>query len=121
MKNAAHENTELSPLDQVRQVEAEVTRSIAAARDRAEASITEAKNQVKSILEEARQEGRKKGQIRYKEIVLTAEEESKALISQANNEAENLRLKGKQMISNAVYQAVNFVMGMEGENKQDEY
>lgn len=121
MTYSANDNNELFPLDQVRRVEAEVTRSIAAARDKADASITEVKNQVDAILEEARQKGRKKGKILYKEIVLTAEDESRAFVSQANNEAENLRQKGKQMISIAVCQAVNFVIGLEGEKLPDEY
>ena len=73
-------NTEISPLDQIRQVEADVIRQIAAAREAADYKVNEARNQVKVILSEAREVGRQRGLIRYNEIISRAEEESHAIV-----------------------------------------
>jgi vacuolar-type H+-ATPase subunit H len=109
--------TELSPLDQIRQTESDVTRQIAAAREAAEYAITEAKSQVKELLDEARVSGHHRGQIRYKEVISQAEEEAHALVTQAHSYAEALHKKGKQRMNSAVYHAVNLVIGMERGDK----
>ena len=117
MINSENQDNDISPLDQIRQVEAEVTRSIAAARDAADTSIREARNQVKHLFEEARLTGRNQGQVQSKEVLSIAEEEARVLISQANHKAEELRLKGKKILSTAVRQACHIIIGVEGGNQ----
>jgi len=106
--------TELSPLDQIRQTESDVTRQIAATREAAEDSITKTKDQVKVLLDQSRASGHQQGRIRYKELVSQAEEEAHALVTQAYSHAEDLRKKGEQRMKTAVRQAVNLVIGSEG-------
>jgi vacuolar-type H+-ATPase subunit H len=110
---------ELVPLDQIRQVEADVIRQIAVAREVAEQTITEARSQVKNLLTEAQESGLHSGQVRYKETLSRAEEEAHAIVFQAHNQAKRLRHEGKRRMSKAVCQAVNLVIGLEenGENK----
>jgi len=107
-------NNELSPLDQIRQVEAEVIRHIATAREAGEHAVSEARGQVKELLNEANVSGRHRGEKRYQEIVSTAEEEARALVAQALNQAEDLRHKGKRRMTAAVRYAANLVIGLEG-------
>jgi vacuolar-type H+-ATPase subunit H len=111
--------TELSPLDQIRQTEADVTRQIAAAREAAERSVAEARREVKTLLGEARESGRRRGQVRYKEIISRAEEESQAFVSQAHNQAERLRYTGRRRMSTAVRQAVNVVIGLPDDGAEE--
>lgn len=106
-------NSNLSPIDQIRQVEAETVRQIAAAREASEQKINETKQQVKVILQQARESGRQRGQNRYKQIITSADEEALAIVSQAHNQANLLRQKGKHQISTAVQQAVNLIIGLE--------
>lgn len=108
-------HSELSPLDQIRHVESDVVGQVAAAREAAEQTINDARRQVKELLTEARTAGRQRGRVRYKEIISGAEEGSRVIVSQAHNQANRSRLKGKQHMSAAVYKAVNLVIGLEGE------
>jgi vacuolar-type H+-ATPase subunit H len=117
MDNKDNIISELSPLDQIRHVEAEVVGKIAAARETVQQTVSEARSQVKELLTDARTEGRHRGQVRYKEIVSGAEEESRAIVAQAHNQANHLRQKGKQNMSAAVRKAVNFVINLEGDGE----
>ena len=107
----------LSPLDQIRQVEADIVRQVAAAREAADEKIKHAQNQVKEILVQARESGRNQGASRYKTIVSNAEEEAHAIVSQAHNKANRLRHKGKQRMSAAVRQAVNLIVYVEDDGE----
>lgn len=115
MNNKESINNELSPLDQIRHVEAEVVGKIAAAREAVDQTINETSRQVKELLTEAKAAGLSRGQVRYKEIVSRAEEESRVIVSQAHNQAKRLRQKGKQHMSAAVHKAVDMVIGLEGD------
>ncbi len=105
---------ELSPLDQIRQTESEVTRQVAAVRESAEQTVAEARNEVKELLKEARTTGSCRGETRYKEIVSQAEEEARGIVAQAQSRAEELHRKGKLRMSTAVDYAVSLVIGLEG-------
>ncbi len=111
-----HQKTEtkLPPLDQIRYTEAEVTRRIAAAREEADQMVAKARIQAKEIKSKAHEAGQSEGQTRNLEIISDAKEEAQTLITQANNQAEDIRLKGQQHIANAVSQAINIVIGLEG-------
>lgn len=103
----------LSPLDQIRQGEADVIRRTAAAREVTEHKINDARSQVKMILSEAKEVGCHRGQMRFNEIISKAEEEAHAIVSQAQNQANRLHHKGKQRMSTAIHQAVNLIISLE--------
>jgi flagellar biosynthesis/type III secretory pathway protein FliH len=105
--------TELSPLDQIRQTEADVARQIASSRDVAGQTVTETKNQAKEILNDARHTGRREGEKRYREIISTAEEKAQALIAQAHTRSENLRRRGRQRLETGVHHAMSVIVGLE--------
>jgi flagellar biosynthesis/type III secretory pathway protein FliH len=117
MASKDNANSNLSPLDQIRQEEAETVRKIASAREASEQKTNETKKQVKVILEQARESGRQRGLNRYKQIIASAEEEALVIVSQAHNQANLLHHKGKQQMSTAVRQAVNFIIGLEGDGE----
>jgi F0F1-type ATP synthase membrane subunit b/b' len=68
---------------------------------------------VRAFLDESRESGRRRGQVRHKEIVSRAEEESQAIVSQAHSQAERLHQAGRRRMSTAVRQAVNLVIGLQ--------
>lgn len=109
---------ELSPLDQVRQTEAEVTRKIAAARETAEQILENARQQAETIKRNARQAGIQEGQGHYKATIARAEEEARALVAEAKFQAERLRRRGQQRMKRAVSYAVNLVLGLPEENEE---
>ena len=108
-------NTGLSPLDQIRQTEAEVTRQIAAARERAELDVAKAETQSKEIISEFHKSGQSEGQARYREIISKAEEDAHVMIALANKQAEDLHRKGNRLLDTAMCLAVNIILGEEDE------
>jgi len=101
---------DLSPLDQIRQTEAEVTRKIAAARKAAEQILEDARRQVAVIKQEAQDSGTTEGNARYKAIITKAEEESRALVAEAQYQAQVLSRRGQQRMPAAVNDAVNLII-----------
>lgn len=109
---------ELSPLDQIRQTEAEVTRRIAAAREAAQGVVEGAHEQATQRVEGARTAGDRAGQARYKEMISKAEEEARAISLQAEHRAERLHQRGRRRMEQAVAMAVALVTGQEsGDNR----
>lgn len=106
---------DLSPLDQIRQTEAEVIRRIAAAHQAAEQIIGDARQEAARIKKQAGDVGHLEGQARFKEIVSKAEVEAQALIIQAQQQAEELRRRGDQNMDRAVVQVVQIILGLEGD------
>lgn len=104
---------ELSPLDQIRQSEAEVTRQIAAARESAETKVAEARAQATQLKRQAREAGSRAGQASYREILTTAEEGAQVIQAQANQRARELRRKGETRMEEAIRRAVALVIGFE--------
>ncbi|MEW5940075.1 MAG: V-type ATPase subunit subunit G family protein [Chloroflexota bacterium] len=104
----------LSPLDQIRLVEAEITRKIVAAREVSERAIAEARAQAARVKKEAREAGARQGQIRYKEIVSKAEEEARGIVAHAHNQASDLKRKGQARMEAAIREAVDAVLGLRG-------
>lgn len=115
MDSSATSRIERSPLDQIRQAEAEIMRRIAAARRAAEATVQEAQAQVVNLKRQARETGRREGQAEYREIISRAEEEARALVEQARRRAEILRRQGDLCIDDLVCRAVEIVVGQEQE------
>ncbi len=102
----------LSPLDQIRLVEAEVTRKIIAAREASERSLAEARTQAALIKKQAHEAGEHEGQIRYKAVVAEAEEEAQTIILHAHNQSADLHQKGSTRMELAVQEAICIVLGL---------
>jgi vacuolar-type H+-ATPase subunit H len=113
MSNLAKPKAELSPLDQIRQAEADVARQIASAREATGQTVAQARIQAKDMLGDARQIGKREGEKRYREIVSNAEEEEQAIIAQACNRAEHLSRRAGQRLAEGVRRALNVVIGLE--------
>jgi vacuolar-type H+-ATPase subunit H len=103
----------LSPLDQIRQYEAESTRRIAAAHQTAEERVAHARGEAARIKRAARESGFSQGKKEYQEIVSAAETEAQAMVSQAHTQAEDLLQRGKRRCQDAVRKAVDILLGFE--------
>lgn len=117
MTTSTRPEFELSPLDQIRQTEAEVARRIASAREAGEQRVVKAKAEARTIVSDAREAGQREGQKRYKEIVSSAEEEAQTLIAQAYRQAEFLRSRGRQRLKLGTHQALHIILGLEVEGE----
>lgn len=113
MSSPTKTDAKLSPLDQIRQTEADVARQIASARDAAGHTVAHAKTQAKELLEDAHRTGQREGEKRYKEIIANAEEEAQVIIAQAHKRAEHLRRRAGQRLAVGVRRALNVVIGLE--------
>ena len=104
--------SDLSPLDQIRQTEAEITRHIAVARESARRSLETAQKEAARIKNQAGEDGFREGQAHYQEILLEAKEEAKELVAQANRSAGELGQKGGLKMEEAVQATVRIVIGL---------
>jgi len=111
---------ELSPLDQIRQAEAEITRKNVAAREQAERAIAKAHERATLLKKQAYESGTRDGQIRYKEIVSKAEEEAHAIVELAHNQATELRRREQARMEPAIQEAVSIILSLKGGGKSDE-
>ena len=111
MNNLKYLEDALSPLDQIRQTEAEVMRRVATAQEEAEAIIAEASSQAENTIREAGTAGRREGRARYRDIVTLAQEEAQAVIAQAYKRAEILRLREQHRLPAGIRQIVSIVIG----------
>jgi vacuolar-type H+-ATPase subunit H len=100
----------LSPLDQIRLAEAEVTRKIVTARDASEHAIAEARAHAALLKKQAHDSGTRAGQIRYKEIVSRAEEEARTIVEHAHNQADELRRNGQARMEAGIQEVTNIVL-----------
>jgi vacuolar-type H+-ATPase subunit H len=103
--------TEFSPLDQIRQSEAEVTRKIAAARETAMHNLEAARKEAAHIVAQAREDGLQEGQLHYRKILQKTEKESKNLIASAQEEVRELTKIGDRRMDKAIEQIVSIVIG----------
>jgi len=111
---------ELSPLDQIRLVEAEIMRRVITAREASEHSAADARAQGSLIKKQAEEKGKREGQISYKETIAKAEEQAKVIIAQAEHESEFLRGNGLVRMEQAVNEALGIILGMKGGGGTDE-
>lgn len=111
---------ELSPLDQIRLAEAEITRKIVTAREASEQARAEARSRANLLKKQAHESGSREGQIRYKEIVSKAEEEARTIVEHAHNQAADLRRRGQARMEAAIQEATSIVLGLKGGGKPNE-
>ena len=109
---------ELSPLERIRQAEAEVTRRLAAARESAEKTVATGQAQSTLIKTQAKEDGQRDGEAKFREIISKAEEESRAIVAQAHQRAEKLRRKGRRRMDLAVRMAFLSLVGSEGDDQE---
>jgi vacuolar-type H+-ATPase subunit H len=102
----------LSPLDQIRLFEAEITRKIITTRQASERSLAEARAQAALIKKHAHESGEHEGQIRYKAILSEAEEEAQAIVGHAHNRAAELHQRGSARMELAIQEAIRIVLGL---------
>ena len=112
--------TELSPLDQIRLAEAEITRKIVTAREASERVIAEARTRATVLKKQAHESGSRAGRIRYKEIVSKAEEEARTIVQHAHNQADELRQNGQTRMDAAIQEALGIVLALKGGGRSDE-
>jgi vacuolar-type H+-ATPase subunit H len=113
-------SVELSPLDQIRLAEAEITRKTVAAREDLERSLTEARKQAARIKEDAREAGTRAGKVQFKEIVSRAQEEAHAITAHAQHQADSLRQKSYSRMELAIEYAVSIVLGSKMDGRSNE-
>lgn len=118
MATAPTTEPKLSPLDQIRQMEAQVTRQIAAAREAAKQTVANTKNKARETINEAREAGRRQGQKRYKDIISDGEEEAQILIARAYKRAETLQRRGSQFLNVGARRAINIIISADGEGQE---
>ncbi len=111
---------ELSPLDQIRLAESEVTRKMVAAHEASESRVAEIRTQATLLKKQARESGEHKGQLRYKEVIAESEEEAHATLVQAHGRADELHKKGNIRMERAIQEAVRIILGTKGGGKINE-
>jgi vacuolar-type H+-ATPase subunit H len=110
-------SAQLSPLDQIRAAEADVTRKIAKARKDREHILAKTRAQANEMMIEAQESGRLEGQRQYRQILSEAEEDAKAILAEAKQCAQELQHQGSQYLNTAVRHVVIIVCGMEEAEK----
>ena len=104
---------ERSPLDLIRQAEAEAIRRVVAARKAADQTLAVAQAQAADLKRQAAQTGQRDGQAQYQEIISQAEQEARVILAQARNQAQHLRQNGNLRMDDAVCRAVAIIIGQE--------
>ena len=102
---------ELTPLEQIRQAEAEAARRISAARRAADTSWGEARAKATELKRQADDAGRREGEAQRQEIIRNAQERARALVAEAHRRAETLRHQGEIRMDLGVRHVVAVVTG----------
>lgn len=110
---ASDQFANLSPLDQIRQTEAEVTRKVVQAREAAGKVVLDACQQAVQTRQQARVAGEQEGKARYKEILSKSEDEATALVAEARQQADGLRKIGGSQMEKLVGRIVRFIVGLD--------
>lgn len=113
MNDLQKTGSELSPLDQIRQIETDIAAQIAAARVSAGRSIANARSQAIGIKNQAQEAGLQAGRERYQEIIEQAEREATVITEEARSKADAMRERGHQLMEEAVLLAYHLVIGQE--------
>jgi len=111
---------DFSPLDQIRLVEAEITRKIVAAREASERAVANAHSQAGVLKKQARESGNREGQVQYKAIISKAEEEAQTMVAHAHKQAKDLLQFGSARMDVAIQYAVGIVVGLEEGGRSNE-
>ncbi|MBI5842004.1 MAG: hypothetical protein HZB19_18105 [Chloroflexi bacterium] len=110
----------LSPLDQIRLAEAEITRKIVTVREASERTVIDARAQSTLFKKQAQEAGNREGQIHCKGIVSKAEEEARTILVRAHNQAADLSRKGQARMEAAIQEAISIVLGLKEGGRSNE-
>ncbi len=102
----------ISALDQIRLVEAEITRKIVVARGASVQRAASARAQAAPLKKRAAERGEREGQTHCKEIIAQAEEQARVIVDKAQHDAEILRRSGEARMEQAVHEALSIVLGL---------
>ena len=105
----------ISPIEQIRRAEAEVTRQVAAAREAAEETLQAAKAQAARLHAEALQEGKQEGEQHCQQIIDQAKEAASQIVIQANEQAKEMRRNGLLHMDRVAQQALHYVLDMQAD------
>ncbi len=114
-KTTGNFQADISPLDQIRQKEAEGLRKVIIARQASERKIYEARGEAARIKKLARESAAQQARELYKETAAAAQQEAQELRSQAKTHADELTARAKLVIEQGVAEAVNIVLGLKEE------
>jgi len=101
----------ISPLDRIRQAEAEANGRLAAARQLARSLEVEAR--AAAIIQQAHEAGRREGDKRRNEAVAAAEARASVILIQARSQAKRYSDSGRQRLASEAASAVRVVLGVE--------
>ena len=102
---------DLSPLDQIRNTEAENSRRVAAAREHAALTLQQARSSTARMLADAREAGRKEGEMQRRVRLDEARGEAEAITTRAQQAAKELQRVGRRKMNSAVIYAVRLILG----------
>jgi vacuolar-type H+-ATPase subunit H len=102
-----------SPLDEIRQVEAEVARQLQAARAEAEAHIVQAEESARAMKQQSLEAGRHEGEADYQEFITRASRDAEQIIQDASLAANTLRQSQAQHLASLVRRIVECVTAVE--------
>jgi len=112
---------ELSPLDQIRQAEAEVARQIATASVAADTAISETNTQASQIKNQSIEAGRRNGLTIYNEIIEKSRLEAKEITLRGQEDAKQLLVQGGKLMDKAVETALRLVLSLEEGQDRNEH
>jgi vacuolar-type H+-ATPase subunit H len=102
---------ELSPLDRIRQAEAEAARSIAGSRETAEQTLARAREQARALVAEAQEAGQREGQAQYRRLIFHAQDEVREIGRESQKEVDALRRAEAELMDVAVRRVVAIITG----------
>jgi vacuolar-type H+-ATPase subunit H len=104
----------LSPLDQIRQAEAEVARRVAGRREAAELTLAQAREHGQALVEAEIEAGQRDGQAQYRRLILRAQDEVRAVHQEGQKHVATIQQNEHNLMDVAVRHVLAIIMG-EGE------
>ena len=104
-------------LDSIRQVEAQIRRRLAVAREEADAQIASARKRAQEIVGEAELEGQQMGEAERRVILQETDEEMAFILAHVEERARELRHLGQDQMEAAVIRVVLIVTGQRSEKE----
>jgi len=111
-------STGSTPLDEIRQAEAEAAGLLFQARQEGQALKQAVKKQISQLMQQAQQEGAQAGRIRCEQLVEEARRQAAQMIAQAQTQADLLLGEGQKRLDTAVQWALCFVLGADSGDGQ---
>ncbi|MDT8306159.1 MAG: hypothetical protein RRC07_09500 [Anaerolineae bacterium] len=106
----------LSPLDQIRQAEADSARRVAGCREGAERAAARAREQARALVEAEREAGQREGQAQYRRLMLRAQDEVRVICLDSQKRVAELQRAEVELMGAAVTRVLAIITGIaEGE------